>query len=94
MTKNEQAARKFAAQFTPRLNVTKTLHIDGQPTPGAYVVAYYDQQRQIGVSAFFYKGGVRAFIEAVGKGEIAENAGKVIAKALGMFSETKRGKRK
>ncbi len=94
MTRNEQAARKFAAQFSPPLNVVKTANIDGQPTPGAYVVAHYDQQRQVGVSAFFYKGGVRAFIEAVGKGEIAENAGKVIAKALGMFNEPRKARRK
>ncbi len=93
MTRNEQAARKFAAQFSPPLQVVKTLHIDGQKTPGAFVVATYNESRGIGVSAFFYKGGVRAFIEAVGKGEIAESAGKVIATALGMFNERDNGGR-
>ncbi len=94
MTKNEQIARAFAAQFNPPLNYAKTATVDGRPTPGAYVVAHYDQHTGIGVTAVAYKGNLRAFIEAVGKGEIAENAGKVIATALGMFNEPKPRRRK
>lgn len=93
MTKNEQIARTFAHQFEPPLKYARTATVDGQSTPGAFVVAHYDQRTGIGVTAVAYKGNLRAFIECVGKGEIAENAGKVIAKALNLYNERDNGGR-
>ena len=87
MTENERIIRAFAAQFTPPLEVVETHAVDGVPAPGAWMAAYWDGERCMGVTAIANEGNIRAFIECTGKGEIAEAAGKTIAMAIGMFSE-------
>lgn len=85
MTRNERIARIFAEQFTPALNVCKTDKINNLPVPDAWQVSYWDGARSIGITAVAYGGGLHAFLESAGKGEIAFEAGQVMAQALGLF---------
>ena len=89
MSINRANAERFASQFKPALPVVKTERINGQPDPDAYLVSYWDDARKVGVVAHAMRGQIKAYIEAGGPGEIAERAGKVMAKALGMFKEGK-----
>ena len=85
MTPNERTARTFAEQFTPPLTVCATERINNMAVPDAWMVAYHDNALGIGITAVAYHGGLHAYIEAAGKDEIAERAGQVMAKALGLF---------
>ncbi|WP_088347758.1 MULTISPECIES: hypothetical protein [Rhodomicrobium] len=87
-SENEQTIRIFAEQFTPPLSVCRTERINNVPMPDAWQAAYWDSARSIGITAVAHSGGLHAFIEAAGKGDIAEHAGRVIAKALGLFQES------
>lgn len=82
---NKEIAEAFAAQFDPPLRVTRTERVDNIPQPEAYNVAYWDNARQLGITAVVHHGQIHAFIEAAGDGAIAESAGLVMAKALGLF---------
>lgn len=85
MSINEAAARAFAAQFNPPLRVCKTDRVNNLPMADAWVVSYHDASRGIGITTVAYAGGIHAFIEAAGAAEIAEDAGRVMATALGLF---------
>jgi len=85
MTENERTARAFAEQFTPLLTIIKTERINNMPVPDAWAISYHDSAKSIGITAVAYQGGLHAFIEAAGTGDIAEHAGQVMAKALGLF---------
>ncbi len=87
MSPNERTARTFAEQFTPPLTVCAIMRINNMPVPDAWSVAYHDNALGIGITAVAYNGGLHAYIEAAGKGEISEHAGQVMAKALGLFQE-------
>jgi hypothetical protein len=87
MTPNEAIARKFADQFTPSLNVCRTERVNNVPMHDAWTIAYHDANHGIGITAVAYGNGLHAFIEAAGSGDIAEHAGKVMAKAIGLWSE-------
>ena len=85
MTKNERIALTFAAQFSPPLLTVRTDTVHGEPAPGAYTCSHWDIERSLGVTAIVQDGKIRAFLEAVGEGEIAASAGRVLAEALGRF---------
>jgi hypothetical protein len=87
MTPNEAIARKFAEQFTPQLTACRTERINNVPMPDAWVVSHWDDTHKIGITAVAHSGALHAFIEAAGSGDIAEHAGEVIARALGLFAE-------
>lgn len=84
---NEDIILAFAGQFTPPLNVVKTERVNNVPIPDAWMAAYHDKDRGIGITAIAYSGQLHAYLEAAGKGDIAERAGHVMAKALGLFKE-------
>lgn len=86
---NERTARAFAAQFDPPLLVGRTDRVNNLPIPDAWVISYHDAARGVGITTVCYSGGIHAFIEAAGAAEIAEEAGRVMAKALGLFNEGK-----
>ena len=89
MTTNERTARTFAEQFTPPLNVCATERINNMPVPDAWAISYHDGARGLGITAVAFHGGLHAYLEAAGKGDIAEHAGQVLAKALGLFQAEK-----
>lgn len=94
MTENEKIIKAFCDQFTPPLKYVRTERINNVPMPDAWQASYWDNARSIGVTTVAYSGGLHAFIEAAGKGEIAAEAGRVIAQALGLFqskTETPQG---
>lgn len=99
MHPNERIMKAFCDQFTPPLRYTPTLRIanaafgTSEPValPNAFQVTWWDNQHSIGVVAASFEGQIHAFIEASGRGNIAEHAGKVIAKALGLFTEPGNG---
>lgn len=84
---NEDIIRTFANQFSPPLNVVKTERVNNFPIPDAWMAAYHDNARGIGITAIAHSGGLHAYLEAAGKGDIAEEAGRVMAKAVGLFQE-------
>lgn len=85
---NEDIIRAFAGQFTPPLNVVKTERVNNSPIPDAWMAACHDKDRGIGITAIAHSGGLHAYLEAAGKGIIiAADAGRVMAKALGLFKE-------
>ena len=76
-------AQTFANQFDPPLSIVHTERMNEIPSPDAFCISYWDQARKIGISAFvFGEGHFKAYLEAAGKGDIAEDAGCVFAKAL------------
>ena len=86
MSDNERTIASFANQFSPPLRYIKTERINNIRFPDAWQVSYWDNARQIGVTAVAYEGQIHAFIEAAGHSEIASGAGAVIAAALGKFN--------
>jgi len=87
MTENERTIKAFADQFTPPLKYIRTQKINNVPMPDAYQCTYWDNARSIGITTVAYNGQIHAFIEAAGKGNIAAEAGRVIAKAFDLFQE-------
>ncbi len=85
---NEDIAKAFANQFTPPLRYVRTERINNVPMRDAYQITYWDNQRQIGITAAVFEGQIHAFIETAGRGEVAAEAGRVMAKAFGLFQET------
>ncbi len=85
MTENESIIKALCDQFTPPLKYVKTDRINNVPMRDAFQTSYWDDALSIGITTVAYGGGIHAFIEAAGKGDIAEKAGQVIAKALGLF---------
>lgn len=85
MSVNETAIRAFAAQFSPPLAVGRTERINEVPIEDAWVCSHWDQTRGLGISAFAFRGQFKAYIEAAGSAEIAERAGYVIGKAMGLI---------
>lgn len=80
---NLAIAQTFANQFTPPLGVVHTQRMNEVPSPDAFCISHWDATRKIGISAFvFGDGHFKAYLEAAGKGDIAEDAGRVFAKAL------------
>ena len=66
---NKEIAEAFAARFTPPLNVVATQRINGIPMPDAFMCAYHDDARKIGVTfVIFGKGRMQAYLEATGDG--------------------------
>lgn len=86
MTENEKAIADFCAQFSPPLKYVKTERINNLPVPDAWLASYWDSARAVGITTVCYGGGIHAFIEAAGKGDIAPAAGRIIATALGLTS--------
>jgi hypothetical protein len=87
MTESETIIAAFCAQFTPPLRYVRTERINNLPMQDAWQTSYWDGARSIGITTVAYGGGLHAFIEAAGKGDIAETAGRVIATALGLFNK-------
>lgn len=87
MTPNEAIIRAFADQFTPPLNVCKTECVNNLPVQDAWTASCWDDTHSIGITTVAYGNGIHAFIEAAGPAHIAEHAGRVMAKALGLFQE-------
>lgn len=87
MTPNERIIRTFADQFTPPLKVIRSERINNIKMPDAWTANYWNGEKSIGVTAVAHSNGLHAFIEAAGTGDIAEHAGQIIAKALGLFEE-------
>ncbi len=85
MTENEKVMRTFCAQFNPPLRYVKTERINSVPFPDAWQTSVWDAACGIGITTVCYGGGIHAYLEAAGSAQIAENAGKVFAKALGLF---------
>ncbi len=84
---NEQIARAFADQFTPPLRIARTERINNIPMQDAWQISYWEARRSIGITAVVYGGQIHAFIETAGRGEVAAEAGRVMAKAFGLFQE-------
>ena len=87
MTENETTIKTFCEQFTPPLKYVKTDRINNVPMPDAWQTSFWVQEKGVGIVVVAYMGQIHAYIEAAGKGEIAQVAGRVIAKAFGMFKE-------
>jgi hypothetical protein len=87
MTENERTIAVFCAQFTPPLRYLKTDRVNMVPMQDAWQASYHDSARGIGITTVAYGGGIHAFIEAAGPAAIAGEAGRVIAKALDLFTE-------
>jgi hypothetical protein len=92
VTENERTMKMFCDQFTPPLRYLKTEKINNMPFPDAWTTSWHDQARGIGITTVCYGGGIHAFIEAAGPADIAADAGRVMAKALGLFREADHGK--
>lgn len=88
MTVNEAIAKAFADQFTPPLRYIRTERVNNVRMQDAYQISYWDNARQIGITAAVYEGQIHAFIETAGRGDVAAEAGRVMARALGLFQET------
>lgn len=88
VTENESIIRAFCEQFSPPLRYVRTEAINGVKMPDAWTTSYHDDARSLGIVTVVYMGGIHAYIEAAGKGDIAAEAGRVIAKAIGLFQET------
>jgi hypothetical protein len=80
---NREICETFAAQFDPPLGVVGTENVDGKPSPGAVMCAYWDGAQGMGVTCIVHKQIVRAYLECVGDRDTAERAGQLLAKALG-----------
>lgn len=92
MTDNEKAIRAFCLQFTPPLRYVRTERVNMVAIPDAWQTSLWDKTTGIGITVVAYMGGLHAYLEAAGPGvQIAENAGRVMAKALGLFRETGHG---
>jgi hypothetical protein len=88
MTENETAIKTFCDQFAPPLNYAATQRINNQPVSDAYTTSFWLEKECIGITVLSYgEGNFKAYIEAAGKGDIAESAGQVIAKAFNMFKQ-------
>lgn len=85
MSINRAIAERFAGQFTPVLRVVKTDAVNGVPTTDCWNISYWDDARKVGIVAHAMRGQLKAYIEYAGPGSIAEDAGKVMASALGML---------
>lgn len=84
MSENERIIRAFAAQFDPPLAVCRTERVNNLPVRDAWQAATWSTARQMGVMAVAYGNGLHAYIEAAGDSSVAEDAGKVMASALGL----------
>lgn len=87
-TENERTIAAFCAMFTPAMKYVRTERVNNLPIPDAWMTSFWDQERAVGMTVVAYGGGLHAYLEAAGKGEIAEGAGRVFAKALGLFQES------
>jgi hypothetical protein len=87
MTENEKTIKAFCDMFSPSLRYVKTDRINNMPYPDAWQTSYWHQDRSVGMTVVAYGGGIHAFIEAAGRGDIAANAGKVFARALDLFKQ-------
>lgn len=80
---NEQAARAFAAQFTPPLNVSGTMQINNVKVRDGWVAAGEMLGRDmivVGVTATVHGNGTfHAFAEIMGGANTAADAGKLLA---------------
>jgi hypothetical protein len=92
MSDNERAIAAFAGQFVPPLKYCKTERINNIRFPDAWQVSYWDNSRAIGITAVAYEGQIHAFIEAAGTSDIAQEAGRVMAAALGLLGDIATGK--
>lgn len=90
-TENERTIAAFCGEFTPPLKYVRTDRINMVPMPDAWQTSLWDDQAAIGITVVAYGGGIHAYLEAAGKGEIAANAGRVFAKSLGLFQEASNG---
>lgn len=84
MTKNEQLINAFCEQFSPPLKAVRTLRVNGVAYPDAWQANWWDAGRCMGVTAVVYEGSIHAFLEASGRAEVAAQAGRAMAQALGM----------
>lgn len=85
---NETIAKAFADQFDPPLRYIRTERINNVKMRDAFQVTYWSQDKSIGITAAVFEGQIHAFLEAAGRGDIAAEAGKAMARALGLFQET------
>lgn len=87
MTPNERAMADFCAAFTPPLKYMRTERVNNIPMSDAWTTSYHDSARGIGITTVTYGGGIHAFIEAAGPVQIAAEAGRVMAMAMGLFTQ-------
>jgi hypothetical protein len=84
-SENERTIAAFCAQFVPPLKYVRTEKVNMVPMPDAWTTSLWDDGAAIGITVIAYGGGIHAYLECAGKSEIAANAGRVFAKALGLF---------
>lgn len=80
---NKEIAELFAAQFDPPLSICHVHNVNSKPVKDAWMAAYWDGARRMGITAHAVDGRLHAFLECEGEG-IAEPAGQMMAKALGL----------
>lgn len=81
---NRKAAEAFANQFDPPLKIVGTEKIDGSPVANGFAVNWYDQEKEIGLTAVIWGNGhMKAYLEAVGTTINAEEFGKFLARSIG-----------
>lgn len=80
--KNRAILEEFAAQFDSPLKVVGTQNIDSRRVAHGHMAAYWDQDREIGITALCWGNGhFKAFLEVTGH-DVAADAGRLLAGAL------------
>jgi hypothetical protein len=85
MCDGERIIRAFCEQFTPPLRYVRTERVNNIRFADAWTTSLWDQSRGIGIQATVFEGQIHAYIEAAGTGDIAADAGRVIARALSLM---------
>lgn len=88
LTKNEALINAFCEQFSPPLKPVRTLRVNGVAYPDAWQANHWDAGKCLGITAVAYEGQLHAFLEASGRADTAQRAGRAMAQALGMVGET------
>lgn len=81
-SKNRAIIEEFAAQFDPPLKVVATQNIDNRKVAHGHMAAYWDDAKEIGVTAICWgRGHFKAYLEVTGN-DAAADAGRLMAKAV------------
>lgn len=82
---NEKIIARFCAQFSPPLKYAKTARINNVAIPDAWTTSGWDDKLGLGFTVLAYGGAMHAYLEASGRLEEAGHAGRVFARALGLY---------
>lgn len=87
--RNHDAARAFAASFTPPLSFTKTERINNVPERDAYAISGMVADGQVGITAVIWGNGhMKAFLEFVGARDMAGEAGEKFARCVAVWGDS------